>query len=189
MGLDPVCAPCVQERPSWVMARAGLARRLAAPRLEALCARTAQPPSTRALLGSSLGPLMRAGVRGGPPTVPAAEPAHPDTSRVSTTALYYQRDRVATGVSAALGRASAARAAPGIQALAYVCEDHLFEHFLKVHIADSTGFRLPEHLKDSFPGSGGSATQAGAKIQLVWEYKQRLLEHFALMLWKLPDNK
>jgi hypothetical protein len=58
-----------------------------------------------------------------------------------------------------------------------------------VSIADSTGFGLPESLKDSFPGSGGSAAKAGAKIQLVWEYKQRLLEHFALMLWKLPDNK
>jgi hypothetical protein len=76
-----------------------------------------------------------------------------------------------------------------MQAVAYVCEDHLFEHFLKVHIADSTGFSLPENLKDSFPGSGGSATRAGAKIPLVWEYKQSLLEHFALMPWKLPDNK
>jgi Transposase DDE domain len=75
-----------------------------------------------------------------------------------------------------------------MQALASVCEDHLFEHFLKVHIVDSTGFSLPENLQDSFPGSGGSATKAGAKMQLVWEYKQSLLEHFALMPWKLPDN-
>ena len=37
---------------------------------------------------------------------------------------------------------------------------------------------------DSFPGSGGSGTNAGTKIQRVWEYKQRLLEHCALMPWK-----
>jgi DDE family transposase len=76
-----------------------------------------------------------------------------------------------------------------MQAVAPVCDDHLFDHFVKVHIADSTGFSLPENLKDSFPGSGGSATKAGAKIQLVWEYKQSLLEHFVLMPWKIPDNK
>lgn len=76
-----------------------------------------------------------------------------------------------------------------MQALAHVCDEHLFDDFLKVPIADSTGFSLPETLKDSFPGSGGSATKAGAKIQLVWEYKQSLLEHFVLMPWKLPDNK
>jgi Transposase DDE domain len=76
-----------------------------------------------------------------------------------------------------------------MQDLAHVCDDHLFDYFLKVHIADSTGFSLPENLKDSFPGSGGSATKAGAKIQLVWEYKQSLLEHFVLMPWKIPENK
>lgn len=76
-----------------------------------------------------------------------------------------------------------------MQACAHVGDAHLFDHFLKVHRADSTGFSLPENLKDSFPGSGGSATKAGAKMQLVWEYKQSLLAHFALMPWKIPDNK
>jgi Transposase DDE domain len=76
-----------------------------------------------------------------------------------------------------------------MQALAPMCDDQLFELFRKVSIADSTGFGLPESLKDSFPGSGGSAAKAGAKIQLVWEYKQSLVEHFALTPWKVPDNK
>ena len=40
-----------------------------------------------------------------------------------------------------------------------------------------------------FPGAGGSATQAGAKIQLVWEYKQSIFTHFALMPWNIPDQK
>src|SRR5262249_38445066 len=65
--LDTVFAPCARERPPGVMARAGLARLLAAPRREALWARTAQPPDTRALLFASLGPLMREGVLGVPP--------------------------------------------------------------------------------------------------------------------------
>jgi hypothetical protein len=76
-----------------------------------------------------------------------------------------------------------------MQAVAHVCDDHLFDPFFKVYIADSTGFSLPENLKDAFPGSGGSATKAGAKIQLIWEYKKSLVEHFALMAWKIPDNK
>jgi len=75
-----------------------------------------------------------------------------------------------------------------MQALAHVCAAQLFEPFLQVHRADRTGFSLPEHRKDSFPGSGGSATKAGAKMQLVWEYKQSLLEHFVLMPWTIPDN-
>jgi hypothetical protein len=45
----------------------------------------------------------------------------------------------------------------------------LFASFTAVHIADSTGFALPATLKDSFPGNGGGASVAGAKIQLVWE--------------------
>ena len=54
---------------------------------------------------------------------------------------------------------------------------------------DSTGFGLPESLKDLFPGSGGSATKAGAKIQTVWDYKRSRFDHFALTAWNIPDNK
>lgn len=70
-----------------------------------------------------------------------------------------------------------------------VCDEHLFAPFPKVHIADSTGFGLPDTLKDLFPGAGGSGTQAGAKIQLVWEYKSSTFAHFALTPWNIPDNK
>ena len=115
--LDTVFAPCVQERPLGVMARAGLARLLAAPRREALWARTAQPPDTRALLFASLGPLMREGVLGVPPPVPAAEQAHQDPIGGSPTALDQTLERVETGVAAALVRASAALAEPGVKAV------------------------------------------------------------------------
>ena len=76
-----------------------------------------------------------------------------------------------------------------IQALEHPCHDGVFEHFRKVYLADSTGFGLPECLKNLFPGSGGSASVAGAKIQLVWEYSQSLIAHFALTPLNVPDQK
>jgi hypothetical protein len=76
-----------------------------------------------------------------------------------------------------------------IQALDHSCADGVFDDFSKVYLADSTGFELPESLKNLFPGSGGSASSAGAKIQLVWEYTQSLFAHFALTPLNLPDQK
>jgi Transposase DDE domain len=69
------------------------------------------------------------------------------------------------------------------------CEDGVFTAFSAVHIADSTGFSLPDSLKVIFPGAGGSARAAGAKIQLVWDYKGSAFAHFALTPWNIPDNK
>jgi hypothetical protein len=69
------------------------------------------------------------------------------------------------------------------------CEGGLFAPFTSVHIADSTGFGLPDSLKDVFPGAGGSAARAGAKLQLVWDYKRSTFAHFALLPWNIPDNK
>jgi len=70
-----------------------------------------------------------------------------------------------------------------------VCEEGLFASFTRVHLADSTGFGLPDSLKALFPGAGGSAGQAGAKLQLVWDYKSSTFDHFALIPWNIPDNK
>ena len=70
-----------------------------------------------------------------------------------------------------------------------VCDEALFAPFARVHIADSTGFGLPESLKAQFPGAGGSGSKAGAKIQLVWDYKSHTFDHFALVPWNVPDNK
>jgi Transposase DDE domain len=76
-----------------------------------------------------------------------------------------------------------------LHAVGTVCEDGLFAAFGRVHIADSTGFGLPESLKADFPGAGGSGSKAGAKIQLVWDYKSQTFDHFALIPWNVPDNK
>ena len=70
-----------------------------------------------------------------------------------------------------------------------ICEEGIFAPFSRVHIADSTGFGLPESLAKEFPGAGGSGSKAGAKIQLVWEYKSHTFDHFALMPWNVPDSK
>jgi hypothetical protein len=68
------------------------------------------------------------------------------------------------------------------------CDDALFAPFGRVHLADSTGFGLPASLKAQFPGAGGSGSQAGAKIQVVWEYKSHTFAPFALTPWNIPDN-
>jgi len=70
-----------------------------------------------------------------------------------------------------------------------VCDEALFAPFARVHIADSTGFGLPESLQVQFPGAGGSGRKAGAKIQLVGDYKSHTFDHFALIPWNVPDNK
>src|SRR5215813_194909 len=76
-----------------------------------------------------------------------------------------------------------------VQAVEHVCHDGLFTDFPKVYLADSTGFALPDSLHEFFPGSGGSAATAGAKIQAVWDYKNSVFGHFALTPWNLPDQK
>jgi Transposase DDE domain len=69
------------------------------------------------------------------------------------------------------------------------CDASLFAPFARVHIADRTGFALPDSLKDTFPGAGGSAAAAGAKMQLVGDYQHSLFTHFALTPWNIPDQK
>ena len=69
------------------------------------------------------------------------------------------------------------------------CDAELFTPFTAVHIADSTSFELPSSLKTLFPGSGGGASTAGAKIQLVWEYLGHSFAHLALVAGTSPDNK
>ncbi|MBI3293250.1 MAG: transposase, partial [Deltaproteobacteria bacterium] len=74
-------------------------------------------------------------------------------------------------------------------AIEQVCEEEFCASFTKVYLADSTGFALPDSLKEAFPGSGGSAAQAGAKIQAVWDYTSSRFAHFALTPWNIPDQK
>ena len=81
------------------------------------------------------------------------------------------------------------RAFATLHSVGPVCEDGVFAAFGRVHIVDSTGFGLPASLAKEFPGAGGSGSKAGAKIQLVWDYKSQTFDHLALLAWNVPDNK
>src|SRR5712692_2683582 len=104
---------------------------------------------------------------------------------VSPEALYQRMNKRALAFLQEMIRIALAK----LQACEQHCDASLFAPFARVHIADSTGFGLPESLKDTFPGAGGSAAQAGAKIQLVWDYKHSVFTHFALTPWNIPDQK
>jgi hypothetical protein len=116
----------------------------------------------------------------------AAKAAQLDRPVVMTPAALQQR---MTDRAVAFLREVLQRAFVQLHAVGTVCEEGLFAAFGRVHIVDSTGFGLPESLSADFPGAGGSGSKAGAKIQLVWDYKSQTFEHFALIPWNVPDNK
>ena len=76
-----------------------------------------------------------------------------------------------------------------IHAREHRCDAGLFPACTKVYLAESTGFALPNSVQDLFPGSGGSAAQAGATIQAVWDEKHGVFDHCALTPWTIPDQK
>ena len=61
-----------------------------------------------------------------------------------------------------------------------VCAEAFCAAFPKVSLADRTGFELPDSRKDPCPGSGGSAAQAGAKMQAVGDSQNSRCDHCAL---------
>jgi hypothetical protein len=69
------------------------------------------------------------------------------------------------------------------QALEHGCDDGRLPALTKVYLAASTGLALPHSLRDLFPGSGGSAPTAGAKMQAVWDYQRR-----GWLLWRGPPG-
>ena len=94
-----------------------------------------------------------------------------------------------TGRAVAFFRALLQQAFAQLQAGTTGCETGIFTSFTAVHIADSTGFALAPALKEMFPGVGGGARVAGAKIQLVWEYLSHSFAHLARVAGRTPDNK
>src|SRR5229473_7650071 len=96
--------------------------------------------------------------------------------RMNSRALVFLRELLQTAVAK-------------LHPAATLGDDDLFTPFPQVSSADSTGFALPASLRRAFPGTGGSASPAGAKIQLVWEYTRSTFAHFALGPGNLPDNK
>ena len=60
--------------------------------------------------------------------------------------------------------------------------------FLKVHLLDSTQTSLPEKLASRWPGSGGSASKAGLKLQLMLDYKSGKYEEIVITEGVSPDQ-
>ena len=116
----------------------------------------------------------------------AAKAAHlPTPVEISPEALHQRLTRRAV----AFLRALLQRAFAKLHTATTLCEAELFTPFTAVHIADSTGFGLPAALKELFPGSGGGASAAGAKLQVVWEYLSHGFAHLALVPGTTPDHK
>jgi Transposase DDE domain len=107
-----------------------------------------------------------------------------DQLEISPEAIYQRMNKGALAFLQDMIRQALAK----VHVLEKVCEDGLFPGFTKVYLADSTGFALPDSLQALFPGSGGSAAKAGAKMQAVWDYKSSVLDHFALTPWHRPDQ-
>jgi len=103
---------------------------------------------------------------------------------VSPAAIHHRMNKQAMAFLQDMSRQALAK----VHSLEPVCDDGLFTCFTKVYLADSTGFALPDSLHELFPGSGGSAAKAGAKIQAVWDYKNSGFDHCARTPWDIPEQ-
>jgi hypothetical protein len=108
-----------------------------------------------------------------------------DQLEVSPEAMYQRMNKSALAFLKDLLSQALAK----VQTLEHVCDGGLFPTFPKVYLAESTGCALPNSVHDLFPGSGGSATKAGAKMQAVWDYKSSVFAHVALTPWNIPDQQ
>jgi hypothetical protein len=71
-----------------------------------------------------------------------------------------------------------------------LCEDmpELLQSFTKVHLLDSTQISSPEELSERWSGSGGSASKAGMKLQLMLDYKSGKYEEITIKDGKSADQ-
>ncbi|MCP4137889.1 MAG: IS4 family transposase, partial [bacterium] len=67
-------------------------------------------------------------------------------------------------------------------------ESPLLDKFNNIVLADSTCWSVSDGLKEIFPGSGGSASSAGCKIQLCYEYKTGSIFYTELQKGSSPDQ-
>jgi hypothetical protein len=65
----------------------------------------------------------------------------------------------------------------------------ILAHFSAVYLLDSTQMQVPAALSDSFPGSGGSASPAGVKIQVLYDYLTSRFVAIELGPGNQPDQR
>jgi hypothetical protein len=122
---------------------------------------------------TTLAPLAAKATQLGTPVVVSPEALY---HRMNTRALTFLRELLRTALAK-------------LQSCAQVGEESLVAPLARGHIADSTGFGLPASLKDMFPGAGGSAAPAGAKMHLVGDDKPSVVTHVALIPWHMPAQQ
>lgn len=70
-------------------------------------------------------------------------------------------------------------------------ELRLLDNFQNVYLQDSTESLLDAELKDTFKGSGGGSGngkgEASVKVDLIYEYKNKILSHFKITDRREPD--
>ena len=65
----------------------------------------------------------------------------------------------------------------------------LLQQFSAIYLTDSTMESLPANLADEFPGSGGDASEASLKVQLVFDFLLGNLVQVAFRAGREPDQK
>lgn len=65
----------------------------------------------------------------------------------------------------------------------------LLSAFSRVNLLDSSHLTLPQEVAHLYPAAGGSGSQAGAKIQLMIDYKTGHFSHLELTDALVPDQK
>ena len=64
----------------------------------------------------------------------------------------------------------------------------LLTQFRAVHLVDSSGIALPDSLATEFPASGGKGSEAGLKMQTIWEFLRGNLKAVLLTTGREPDQ-
>jgi hypothetical protein len=64
----------------------------------------------------------------------------------------------------------------------------LLAPFNRVFLEDSTGMSLHEKLADEFRGSGGSASKAALKINLIYDFKGHVIQELSITHGTVPDQ-
>ena len=65
----------------------------------------------------------------------------------------------------------------------------MLNQFNKILILDATSFDISPKLRAVLPGSGGAASKANCKIQVIYEYLSGTLDFFEITPGNKPDNK
>jgi hypothetical protein len=64
----------------------------------------------------------------------------------------------------------------------------ILDHFVKVHLLDSTQLSLPAELSSVWSGSGGCASESGMKLHLMLDYKSGRYESISITDGISPDQ-